>query len=408
VIADRNFMRILLKFFTFLYVIAPLCVSANSLKLKDIFDDKGMDYILENYKSISNKIDDKDKFDLANILINYYKGPDAEVLLADLAKNGNIRATALLMKKYSQGVNGISIDKQKSKIYVGKLESLYKKASDNDKQSIEYEFCDVYGGKESVLKNESKEIEYCNKVFQNPKFIGFYASKLLQPTSAFFNPKKGVELFDKCIQDGGWACKVNYAYIGLSSPEIANRTSAKKLFDYASDDKSVPNAINNLGLFYERGIGTKIDLKKAIEQFNKAINYGSGFGMYNLIFYSFFYPGEFEFTAKTTDLAQRYLIIYDYWTEQNGRFDALPYKEWLSEKNRMPASQSEFIDYLKEKTKNGDARSACLLGDYYRNINQFDTALAFTNNGKMSSDDRVKKWCDDVERSVQVMKIYSN
>jgi TPR repeat protein len=404
-------MRILLKLFIFLTVLAPLCVSANTVNLKDIFEEKGMDYILENHESISKKIDEKDKFDLANILIKHYKGPDAITLLTSLAKKDHIRATALLMEKYSQGVNGISSDEKKTKIYVEKLESLYKKASDNDKKEIEYLFCHIYSGKESILKNETKEREYCSKVFEDPKSVGLYAIKLLESSSSFFNPKKGVELFEKCIQDGGyrgWACKVNYAYAGLDSPEIAMRTSAKQLFEYASDDKSVANAVNNLGLFYERGIGTNADRKKAIEQFNKASNYGSGYGIYNLIFYSFFYPGEFEFTAKNYDEAKEYLMFYDYWTEQSGRFDVLPYKEWLSEKKRMPTSQSEFVDYLKEKSENGDARSSCLLGDHFRNINQFDEALAFTSNGKKSPDTRVRKWCDDVDRSVKVMKIYSN
>ena len=194
--------------------------------------------------------------------------------------------------------------------------------------------------------------------------------------------------------------------MGLSSPDIAKNSSAKQLFEYASDDKSVANALNNLGLFYERGIGTKVDIKKAIEQFDKAIRYGSGHGVYNLIFYSFFYPSEFESTAKTFADAQKYLMIYDYWTEQNGRFDALPYKEWLSEKNRMPTNQSEFIDYLKDRTKNGDARSSCLLADYYLNLNQLDMALDFANYGKKSKDKRVSEWCDGIDNSVQVMKIF--
>lgn len=401
-------MKNLLKFLSLLLVIVPVYGEANTIKLKDVVDEKGIDYVIENYESVSKKIDDKDKFDLAIVLIYAYRGPKAIPLISDLAKKGHIGANVLLVKKYSQGINGISIDEQKAKFWVEKLSGLYKKANDDDKQYIEYEFCDIYGGKGSVLKNESKEREYCSKVFNRPEFSGFYAEELLKPTSAFFDPNKGIELFEKCIQDGGWACKVNYAYIGLSSREIAKRTTAKQLFEYASDDKSVPTAINNLGLFYERGVGTKVDLKRATEQFNKAINYGSGFGMYNLIFYSFFYPGEFEFTAKNADDAQRFLMIYDYWTEQNGRFDVLPYKEWLSEKNRMPVSQSEFLDYLKAKAKNGDARSSCLLGGYYRNISQFDTALTFTSIGKKSTDIRVRKWCDDVDRSVQVMKIYSS
>lgn len=401
-------MRNLLKFFIFTAFIAPLTLNANTVKLKDVFDEKGMDYILANHESISKKIDDKDKLDLAEILINFYRGPDALPLLSDLAKKGHIGANADLIKKYSQGLNGVGIDEQKAKFWVDKLSGVYKKANDADKQFIEYQFCVIYGGKASILKNETKEREYCSKVFDRPNFAGFYASKLLQPTSIFFNPNKGIELYEKCIKDGGWACKVNYAYEGLSSPEIAKRTSAKQLFEYASDDNSVANAVNNLGLFYERGIGTQVDLKRAMEQFNKAINFGSGFGMYNLMFYSFFYPGQFEFTAKTSYEAQRFLMIYDYWTEQNERFDALPYKEWLSEKNRMPSSQSEFVDYLKEKSKNGDARSSCLLGDHYRNINQLDTALTYTSLGKKSADTRVRKWCDDVDRSVQVMKIYSH
>jgi hypothetical protein len=401
-------MNNLLKVFSLLLVFFPICVAANTLKLTDIFDEKGLDYIVVNHETISKKIDDKDKFDLAYILIMAYKGPEAIPLLSSLGKKGHVGAINLLVRKYSLGLNGIAIDEQKSRIWIDKLEASYKKANDYDKEFIEYQLCEIYGDNKSVLKNESKEKIYCLKAFERPKNIGLYAIKSLDPKSVFFEPSRGLELFNKCIQDGGWACKVNYAFIGLASPEIAKSSSAEQLFEYASDDKSVANAVNNLGLFYERGIGTKVDIEKAVEQFDKAINYGSGHGMYNLLFYSFFYPGEFKSTAKDADDAKRYLMIYDYWTEQNGRYDALPYKEWLSEKNRMPTSQSEFLDYLKDKAKNGDARSSCLLGDYYRNINQLDTALTFTNNGKKSADLRVRNWCDYVDRSVQVMRIYSS
>lgn len=65
------------------------------------------------------------------------------------------------------------------------------------------------------------------------------------------------------------------------------------------------------------------------------------------------------------------------------------------------------VDYLKDKSKNGDARSSCLLADYYRNINQPDIALDFANNGKKSNDKRISEWCSFVERSVEVIKIYS-
>ena len=402
-------MKNLFKLIILMVAITPFCINATTLKLKDIYDEKGMAYILKNHESISKKIDSKDRFDLAGILISDYKGPEALPLLLDLAKKSHVRSMALLIEKYSQGLNGIAIDEKKSRMWVKKFEALYGKASDIDRRFIEYQLCEIYGNEYSVLNDENKEKEYCSIVFERPENLGFYASQLLKPASIFYDPKKGVELFDKCIQDGDWVCKVNYALNGLGSPEIAKRSSAKQLFEYASDEKSKfsANAVNNLGLFYERGIGTKADIKKAIEQFDKAIRYGSGFGMYNLLYYSFLYPGEFESTAKTADYAQRYLMVYDYWTAQNGRFDVLPYKEWLSEKNRMPTSQSEFVDYLKDKSKNGDARSSCLLADYYRNINQPDIALDFANNGKKSNDKRISEWCSFVERSVEVMKIYS-
>ena len=392
--------------FLLVAIIAPYVANGATQKLKEIYDEKGMEYLLKNHEAISKKIDINDKFYLADFLIYNYKGPEALTLLLELAKKDHIKSIALIIEKYNTGINGISIDEKKSQFWVKKLEGLYKKSSEDDRHFIEYHLCKIYSDKYGVLKNDIKTQDYCSKVFERPENIGFFASMKLQTTSVFFDPKKGIELFEKCIQEGGWACKLNYAYMGLSSPDIAKNSSAKQLFEYASDDKSVANALNNLGLFYERGIGTKVDIKKAIEQFDKAIRYGSGHGVYNLIFYSFFYPSEFESTAKTFADAQKYLMIYDYWTEQNGRFDALPYKEWLSEKYRMPTNQSEFIDYLKDRTKNGDARSSCLLADYYLNLNQLDMALDFANYGKKSKDKRVSEWCDGIDSSVQVMKIF--
>lgn len=379
-------------------------------KLIDIVKEHGADYVVENHLTIAKKIDDKDKFDLARVLLfPRFKGPEAILLLTPLAKKGDVRAISLLSEKYSLGINGIPSDKTKAQFWTAKLEALQKKAIPSEMKSIDYTLCSIFGDEHNILKNKEKEKRYCNELVDDPAFVSSFSGLLLDENSYFYDPQKGIDTFRKCIDENNWRCKANFAFLGLSNPEIAKTISAKQLFDYANDErgKTSPNAVNNIGLFYLRGIGVPIDLTKAIGQFSSAVNLGGSSGIYNIIFHTFFKTQEFDKAPKTTDIALRYLDFYDYLTPQNGRFDTLPFKEWIFSQKRMPTNQTEFLDFLKDKSQKGDGRSSCMLAEFYNDTNQHETSLLFVAEGKKSDDVRVQQWCAHVERTIQATKIYN-
>jgi len=372
----------------------------NAETLKELITQHGRDYVVANPGEIVKKLNDADILTLAQLMIRDAEGSEVPKILLPLAKNGNTRAISVLAQKYNVGINGIPLDKNQAKIWTTKLEDIFKLQS-SDKESVVGPLCDIYKNKNGVLYNQEKEIRYCKIYYESGKVDGGYAYNLLKSNSPFYNPEKGLALYKKCINEGNSFCKWNFAWQGTLSVDIARISSAKQLFEYASADmeKNSPTALNNLGIFYEVGLGTPPNLPKAIELYEKAASSGRQYGFYNLLRTTFFNPGSWKDEPKNADEASTFLAFYDYFSDSNDRADSVPFKQWLFEKKRLPTNSSEFENFLKEKANKGDSAAACMLSSYLIKNHQAQESMKYALMGKKSGDRNIQEWCSrEVDR----------
>ena len=380
----------------------------NAETLKESITQYGRDYVVSNSSEFVKKLNDADILILAQLMIRDARGADVPKVLLPLAKNGNTRAMSILAQKYNVGINGIPIDKNQAKIWTTKLEDIFNLQS-SDKENIVAPLCDVYKNKNGALYSQEKEIKYCKIYYESGKADGAYSYYLLNRTSPFYNPEKGLALYKKCINEGNSFCKWNFAWQGKLSADIASVSSAKQLFEYASADldKNNPTALNNLGTFYEEGLGTAPDLVKAIELYEKAAISGRQYGFYNLLRTSFFKPGNWKGEPKNVDEASTFLAFYDYFSDSNDRSDSVPFKQWLFENKRLPTNSFEFEAFLKDKANKGDAAAACMLSNHLIKNHQAQESMKYALMGKKSSERNIREWCSREVDRINVSLILS-
>ena len=383
--------------------------AANAESLKEIISQKGRDYVTSNPAEIAKKISDDEKLILAQLLIRDIKGADVPKVLTPLAKNGNIGALGLLAQKYNVGINGIPLDRTQAQIWTTKLEEIFN-SSRSDKDLTLRPLCNIYSNKDGALYNADKNFRYCKLYYESGKVDAAYAFHMLNPDSIFYNPAKGLALYKTCIGQNNIFCKWNYGWQGRTSVDIARISSATELFGYASSesDKNNGTAMNNLGVFYEEGLGINQDIQKAIELYEKSINSGVEYSFYNLLRIAFFRPGSWKDGPKNVTEASTFLAFYDYFSEENDRADSVPFKQWLFEKNRLPSDSEEFKAYLNDKAIRGDAAAACMMADETRRGGNYLKANEYVLIGKKSTDNKIKEWCTKAERKIQALQILKN
>ena len=344
----------------------------------------------------------------ARLMIGHSRGAEALEGLLSLANNGDARAMTILAKKYNVGINGIPIDKTQAKIWTTKLEAIFNSQS-KDKELAIRSLCEIFKNENGVLYNQEKEIKYCKIYYESGKVDGDYAAALLDRTSPFYDPKKGLELYKNCINKGNSFCKWNFAWQGQQSTDIARGSSGKQLFEYASADleKNNPSALNNLGVFYENGFGTTRDLAKAIELYKKAAKSGINHGFYNLLRVVFFKSGNWKDGPKNVDEANNLLAYYDYLSDSNDGWGSVPFKQWLFENKRLPTNSNEFETFLRDEANKGDAASACMLSDHLLRNHQAQESMKYALMGTKTNDRNIQKWCSKGIDRVNVSLILS-
>jgi hypothetical protein len=372
----------------------------NAETLKESISQYGRDYVVSNPNEFVKKLNDADIIILAQLMIRDGKGFETPKILLPLATNGNTRAMTLLAQKYNVGINGIPLDKNQAKSWSTKIEEIFNSQS-GDKESLAGSLCEIYKNKNGALYNQAKELKYCKVYYESGKADSNYAYYLLNRYSPFYDPEKGLALYKKCIGEGNSFCKWNFGWQGKISPDIAKISSSKQLFEYASADieKNNPTALNNLGTFYEEGLGTAPDLSKAIELYEKAANSGRQYGFYNLLRSAFFKPGIWKDGPKNVEQASAFLAYYDYFSDSNDRSDSVPFKQWLFENKRLPSNNTEFESFLMDKANKGDAAAACMLSAHLTKSHQAQDSMKYALMGKKSSDRNVQEWCSrEVDR----------
>ena len=375
--------------------------------LKSIIAEKGIDYVVTNYQLVSKQIDDTEKVFLARILIRELRGSESPEILLPLARKDNVQAIRVLAENYGTGIDGFRVNETQAQIWTSRLEQLIKTVDDKQRRSITSTLCHIYEGRFHVLRNKLSEVRYCSEYFLFSEAQSKYAYTLLNPKSNLYDPQKGLQVYEKCIAQGDWVCKANYAWQGKQSVEIAKIATKRQLFEYASEaaQKNSGVAVNNLATFYEEGIGIPVDHAKAVELYDKAANQGTSFAIYNLLRYSFFKYYDWKSAPQSVEDVQALFSYYDYLSAENDRFDSVPFKDWIFSKKRMPSNQMEFSEFLEERAKQGVGASACMLAEHLVKTGDLGKALFYADLGKKSSHIFTKQWCEVVVAKAEVKNI---
>ncbi len=380
--------------------------AASAATLREIIDQKGRDYVLNNVATVASQIDDRDKYFLARILIGNFRGSEAPEILIPLAQKGDIDAIRLLAMNFGTGKEGIKTNKSQATLWASKLEKVAPGADEKQRRIALGALCDIFKDSNHVLYSEEKAVKYCQEYYKLPDSSpGSQAFTYLSPESPLYDPGRGITIYERCIADGNPYCKLNYAWQGKQSLEIAKRASKRQLFEYASvaSELNSSAATNNLGVFYLEGFGTQQDSNKALELFEKAARQNKDHALYNLLQMTFFRYAEWKDAPKASDDAMILISYYDYLSPEADRFDSVPFKEWIFSKGRVPANDTEFQDFLKERAKAGSDTSACMLAGHFRKTGNLGESLQYAEIGRRTGNLKVKVWCEREIARVDVL-----
>ena len=106
---------------------------------------------------------------------------------------------------------------------------------------------------------------------------------------------------------------------------------------------------------------------------------------------------------KVADDAMLLISYYDYLSPEADRFDSVPFKEWVFSKGRLPANDSEFQDFLKERANAGSDTSACMLAGHFRKTGSLGESLQYAEMGRRTKNIKVKQWCEREIAKVDVL-----
>lgn len=384
--------------------VASLDVCAASLR--EILNKNGRDYVLSNAKTIATQIDDRDKYFLARILIGNLRGSEAPEILIPLAQKGDIPSIRILAVNFGTGKEGFKTNRSQASVWTVRLEKVASGTDEKQRKTALGALCDIYKDWNHVLYAKELAVKYCEEYYKIPDASrSSQAYMYLSPESPLYDPTRGMAVYERCIAEGDVYCKMNYAWQGQQSLDIARRTSKRQLFEYASvalEANSVAGT-NNLGVFYLEGFGTPQDANKALELFEKAARQNKDHALYNLLQMTFFRYADWKDAPKVADEAMLLISYYDYLSPEADRFDSVPFKEWVFSKGRIPANDTEFQDFLRERAKAGSDTSACMLAGHLLKIGNLGESLQYSEMGRQTKNAKVRRWCEREIARVDVL-----
>lgn len=402
----RSFRSLMIGLIRIGSALASLDVSAVSLR--EILDKNGREYVLANAKAVATQIDDRDKYFLARILIGNLRGSEAPEILIPLAQKGDLASIRILAVNFGTGKEGFKTNKSQATLWASMLEKISSGTDEKQRKTALGMLCEIYKDWNHVLYGKEVAVKYCEEYYRLPDSSrSTQAYTYLSPESVLYDPVRGISTYDQCLAEGDAHCKMSYAWQGQQSLEIARRTTKRQLFEYASvalDVNSVAGT-NNLGVFYLLGFGTPRDSSRAIELFEKAARQNKDHALYNLLQMAFFRYADWKDAPKVADEAKLLISYYDYLSPEADRFDSVPFKEWVFSKGRLPASDSEFQDFLKERAKAGSDTSACMLAGHFLKIGNLGESLQYAEMGRRTKNIKVKRWCEREIARVDVLNI---
>ncbi|CDW82127.1 sel1 domain protein repeat-containing protein [Stylonychia lemnae] len=149
-----------------------------------------------------------------------------------------------------------------------------------------------------------------------------------------------------------------------------------------------PRAIDSLGKLYEDGVGTRIDLNKAVQHFQRAAELGDPSSQYKLAKY-YQRGGIFHLNEGKPDGQKSFELLQS--AAQENQKEALRELGFIYEKGGLIEGQNpgkfillvdidikKALDYYQKSAKYGDELAMNYLGSYYFNHSQdYDKAVQF-------------------------------
>lgn len=385
---------------------AGLYASADTLR--EILDKNGRDYVLANASMIATQLDERDKLSLARMLMRNLRGEKAPEIIIPLAQRGDIASIQILASYFGTGKEGIKANKSQALLWTSKLESLVSSNVEKERKSALATLCGIYKDSNHLLFNKELAIKRCAEYFTLPDAsLGMQAASYINPKSPLYDPSLAASVYEKCFSVGDVYCKIDFAWAGTESPEIAKRVTKQQLFEYASLAVDVDSSIglNNLGVFYMDGFGTAKNPDKAVELFDKAARRGVVYALYNLLHVTFFKDATWKDAPQTTDRVMFLISYYDYLSPESDRFDSVPFKEWIFSKGRLPLNDDEFVDFLRLRANAGSDTSACMLASHFRRVGNLGESLQYAEMGRLTSNIKVQQWCEKEIARIDVLSV---
>lgn len=232
----------------------------------------------------------------------------------------------------------------------------------------EFENClDILNNIEINLNNELSDANGIKDFFLKKEFVKLWYQKagLLASSYKDENILTAEKLYLKIINDkdlnSGPTDLFYYSHNNLgwmyhTEIKVFNPKRAVELMTVAAN-QNFPTAINNLGVFYDRGLGVKKDYKKSFELYSKASELGEHYAHGNIAKYYILGLGG---ANKNYFKAINHLKLAT--ISEFGNNDNYFLKLLLS-KQRLPKDEKEFIFWMKEGAiKNQDRNSFKRLG----------------------------------------------
>ena len=246
-----------------------------------------------------------------------------------------------------------------------RLENTLNKSEKEELDYVKYEKASLLSksdNEQNILNSEKLFLEIINdkSLKKNPNIIFYYSHVNLgwmyHTETTIFNPKKAIQLMT----------------IGA--------------------DQNIAVAINNLGAFYEMGIGAKRDYKKSLELYLKASKMGNHWAHGNVAQFYILGLGGAEKNYNKAINHLKLSTISEYGLNDNY------FLKILLSKQKLPKDKNQLIEWMKQEIKNTkDQNSFKRLG--FEHHYEKDSFFWFYLCSEFSEID------DDIQRCKQELKI---
>jgi len=228
-----------------------------------------------------------------------------------------------------------------------------------------YYFCEKFSECLKIIGDIEKDFEVAKTTKEEFIELWYYKAVLLASSYKEEDIFESETLFLKIINDQYlienpnnyyYYSNANLGWMYHTETLVFNPEKAVKLMTVAAN-QNLPTAINNLGVFYDRGLGVKRDYKKSFELFFKASELGNHYAHGNIAKYYILGLGGANQNYFKAVNHLKLATISEYGDNDNYLL------KLLLSKQKLPKNSNEFILWLEEEAiKNKDNNALIRIG----------------------------------------------